>query len=173
MRQSDSLHERGEAGPVSSVGIGSEHQQEVEELDVHRRDEVDLGAEEVPLVGVGAVLEQHPGYLEVSVADGESERLVAQQCPGERVVVVFTVVHPGSHPQQQSYQFYIPETFNCYSLVVSLNPPNYLINNIKRLEYIDFKNSTGEDTQIPRLARLDVQVTILQEYVPARLFSER
>lgn len=159
MRQPDSLHERGEAGPVSSVGVGSEHQQEVEELDVHGRDEVDLGAEEVPLVGVGAVLEQHPGYLEVSVADGESERLVAQQRPGERVVVVLTVVHPGSHPQQQSYQFYIPETFNCYSPVVyageaSLNPPNYLINNRKRLEYIDFKNSTGEDTQIPRLARL-------------------
>lgn len=98
--QPNSLHEGGETGAVSGVGVRSVHEQEVEELDVHGRDEVDLGAEEVPLVGVGTVLQQHPGDLQVAVADGQPERFVAEQCARERVVVVLAVVHPGPHPQQ-------------------------------------------------------------------------
>lgn len=100
LRKPNSLHERGKARPVTGVGVGSEQQEQVQELHIQRRYEVDLRAEEVALVGVGAVFQKHPRNLQVAVADGQPQRLVAEQGPRERIISVFSVVYPCSHPKQ-------------------------------------------------------------------------
>jgi hypothetical protein len=102
------LHQRSQSRPVAAVRIGPESEQQLQELQVGHQ--VDLRPEEVALVGVGPVLQEHPGDLHVFVPDGEAQRFVALGRPGEILVGVGTVIDLGSGQEQQSHHFRVSAT---------------------------------------------------------------
>lgn len=94
--QSGSLHQGRQSRAVPRVRIGTKGQQELHALEVHRRDQVDLRAEEVPFVGISTRLQQRARHLDVVVPQGQPQRLVAQHCSaGPRInrLVVYIYIY--------------------------------------------------------------------------------
>lgn len=70
--QPGGLHERRQPGTIPRIRLSAEGQQQFHALQIQRRHEINLGAEEVPLVRIRAGFEQGPRDLHVTISQGQT-----------------------------------------------------------------------------------------------------
>lgn len=64
------FHQGRKAGPVPAIRIRAERQEQLQKFQIG--DQIYLRTEEIPLIWIGAILEQHSGDLEVFVSNRQT-----------------------------------------------------------------------------------------------------